>query len=277
MEQTDLILLIVIGLSVLVGLNRGFANEILRLAVYIFSGVLGYSFAPVLQPAFSFIPHAPTQKALAVLLGTFLAWLTLKIFTSSLVQGVKNSRFKKLDRSLGGVFGFARAGVLLILLCFGFGFFAPHVIRSSRILTLSHAGISRYVDFPDPKASKEEREETADESSAEQTKTAEEQDWKKSLLHYMQHKTVDTKDGEKKLISSVSAIVGKSVAKDMKQFLPKEQQENISAEEYEKFLARIFETQLTNWLNGKETDESEIQSILQEKITEALKEKAAQK
>ena len=238
MEQTDLILLVVTGISVLFGLNRGFTSEILSLAVYVFSGVLGYSSAPVFQPVFAAIPHEPTQKALAVLLGTFVAWLVLKILMSSLVHGIKSSRLAKLDRSLGGLFGLARAAVIIVAVNIVFAFLMPHIIQSSKILTLTQTGISKYFDFPEFENPEEESDEDVKEEQAGKNGEKDRPDWKKRLLRYLENQTLNTKDGEKKLISSVAGIFAKNVSENMMQSLPEEQRGIISPEKMEKIVSK---------------------------------------
>ena len=104
--QTDILILFLIFLSALIGFSRGFSFEAASLTVYIFSGFFGYCLIPAFLPAFSsFIPHDKTAWGLSLALGSFLSWIFLRMFVFSLAQNVKNSRFRRLDRSLGAVFG----------------------------------------------------------------------------------------------------------------------------------------------------------------------------
>ena len=137
MERADLILLVLIGLSVFIGLFRGLSDEILRLVVYVLSCVSGYALIPVFQPFFSSVPGEAEQRSLAVFSGTIAVWFVLRIMASFLTRKIKKSSFRELDRSLGAVFGGLRAGIVLLLLNLIFGLFAPHIVQSSRILTLS--------------------------------------------------------------------------------------------------------------------------------------------
>lgn len=272
MAQTDLILLILISLSILVGLNRGFCAEILGLAVYIFSGVLGYAFAPAFMSAFSFITFEPAQRGVSILVGTFVAWIVLKMITASLVSAVKKSELNKLDRSLGALFGSVRAGVFLIIIVVILAFASPSSIQSSRILTLSYAGAGQiFKQFPELGSfvKKEQNEENPD-PEPQGFDVSQNQNWKKRLLYFLENTTVDTKDGEKKLISSVSAILAKSAAKEMMQGFaaPETQEGEVSDEKYEKFLEYVSERQIIAWLNEEPIDEEEIRDALVKKMKE---------
>ena len=217
MEQTDLILLVLIGLSVLVGFSRGFSFEIMRLGIYILSGVIGYAFVPLFQPVFSFIPFEPAQKTAAICLGSLVSWIVLRIVMSSLIREIRNSRFCHLDRSLGAVFGMVRAGVFLIAICLIFVFAAPKKVEESKILTWSHLGASKLFNaFPEIQTVQKEAEKIVEEGKeAVSAQEITEISWKQRLLNYLENTTVDTKEGEKKMISAVASVMAKSMKKTM--------------------------------------------------------------
>ena len=276
MAQSDLILLILIGLSILIGLIRGFCAEILGLVVYVFSGILGYMFAPIFMPAFTFVSFEPIQRGAAILLGTFIAWIVLKIVTASLVSAVKNSSLNKLDRSLGGIFGGLRAGVLLVVVAVVSGFVSPKLIQSSKILTLSYVSSAKmFKKFPefDFIEKKEQNKENSD-AEPQETETTQEQSWKKRLLYYLQNTTVDTKDGEKKLISSISSVLAKSAPKEMVQnIVASEENGLVSVETYEKILEYVCEQQIVAWLNEEPINEEEMKKQIEKEVQKALLEK----
>ncbi|MBR4127415.1 MAG: CvpA family protein [Alphaproteobacteria bacterium] len=265
MEQTDLILAVLTGLSVLIGLSRGFCSEVLNLAVYVFSGVLGYALVPVFRPVFAFIPYEPVQQAAAGLLGMFVAWFVLKVFTGSLIGAVKKSSLNKLDRSLGGIFGAVRAGVCIVLFYVALFFCSPDLIGKSRILTLSSGWIKKIpeLDF--------QKEKTV--LSSDEMKTAEAKDWKKRVLFYLQNKTVKTEDGEKKLISVLSS----RAAKEFSGVLLEQGDEDVPLSSMQKrqLAEDAFEMQLTAWLNGETLDKEEAEKRLRLKMLEMVKEKSS--
>ena len=256
---TDLILLVLTGLSVLVGLSRGFCSELLRLLVYVFSGVAGYALIPVFRPVFTFVPYEPMQKMAAVALGTLIAWVVLKVLTASFVEMVKRSGLNKLDRSLGGVFGALRAGAVIVLVCFVFNICAPQQIQSSRILTLS-SGMLRFLPYS--------------ETQEKQTENAEPLEWKKRLLYYLENKTVHTKDGEKNWMALLSSTAAKEFSNVLieRGALPEEENDNVSPAQKEEMVAEMFKNQLTAWLNGETVGKEEIGEDIQNKMIDLMKE-----
>ena len=278
MEQTDLILLVLTGLSVLIGFSRGFSYEIMRLFIYVFSGVLGYALIPLFQPAFSFIPFEPAQKTAAVCLGTMISWIVLKIVLSSIVKEIRNSRFSGLDRSLGMVFGAVRAFVFLIILCLIFSFAAPEKIRESKILTYSHAGASKLFEaFPEIQTVQANAEKAMEEGKgAVQLKAEQGINWKERVLAYLQNTTVDTPEGKKKLLSSVASVMARSMMKTSSSQgdIPPEMKEALSSSETEKVFAETIEKHLSSWLDGEVSSQSEmgenIRNELQDKLQKQM-------
>ena len=278
MERLDLILLVVICASVFVGLIRGFCAEILRLFVYVFSGISGYFLIPLFRSFFSFIPSGHIQICFSFLSGTFIVWLVLKIITASLIKNVKNSRFNKLDRSLGGCFGLARAFVFLagvgIVLSMGL----PKIVQGSKILSLSYLAVSNlFEELPVLEAEKTEnqtdgKKEEATEDGSDENKKLLLKEWRRNLLHYMQNTTFETKHGKKTLISSVSSIFAKLMVKDMRQKISSEKEgfQNIDSDNFEKMLAVILEMQLNALLSGESPDniplDETILNVLKESI-----------
>ena len=278
MEQTDLILLVLTGLSVLIGFSRGFSYEIMRLFIYVFSGVLGYALIPLFQPAFSFIPFEPAQKTAAICLGTMISWIVLKIVLSSIVKEIRNSRFSGLDRSLGMVFGAVRAFVFLIILCLIFSFAAPEKIRESKILTYSHAGASKLFEaFPEIQTVQANAEKAMEEGKeAVQLKAEQGINWKERVLAYLQNTTVDTPEGKKKLLSSVASVMARSMMKTSSSQgdIPPEMKEALSSSETEKVFAETIEKHLSSWLDGEVSSQSEmgenIRNELQDKLQKQM-------
>ena len=223
--QTDILILILVFLSVLIGFSRGFSVEAARLAVYIFSGIFGYYLIPVFQPAFSsFIPHDKTARTLALILGSFFSWIILRIFSSSLVRNVKNSRFIRLDKSLGAVFGLGRGVAFLLLFSFLASAVAPHLFEKSKLLQLSFDGVKTILrKYPELNVPERKPEQPADDAQPEdhdqQTK---ENDWKKSAADYVLNTNVQTKSGERNLLSIASDFIADGMSLDSGAPIPPE-------------------------------------------------------
>lgn len=215
--QTDILILILVFLSVLIGFGRGFSVEATRLAVYVFSGIFGYYLIPVFQPAFSsFIPHDKTAWTLSLAVGSFFSWIVLRIFTSSLVQNVKNSRFGRLDRSLGAVFGLGRGIVFLCLFSFLISAVSPRLFEKSRLMQMSFAGMKTILrQYPELNVFPQKQEQPADG----ETKDS---DRKKSAAEYVLNTNVQTKDGEKNLLSAASELIAEGMAIDSGKPIPPE-------------------------------------------------------
>lgn len=282
MAQSDLILLFLTGLSVLIGLSRGFTLEVLRLVVWVFSGVLGYMLIPVVKPVVEFIPNEPVQKMAAVLLGTFVAWIILKMIMHSIVGTVKKSSLKKLDRSLGGIFGAVRAGFFCMLVAVFFGIVSPATVQASKVMMLSYAGAGKMIDaLPKLEAGKQENqdgEENKEQAPEGESNPAEKtegstvfvQRWKKSLADYLENTIIHTKSGDKKLIEAVASILVKSFSKEMTEkggldvHKNGEQIQIFSDEEKTQIMEKTFERQLVYWLNGKNPSGKEMQDFAEE-------------
>ena len=283
MEQTDLILLVLIILSVFAGLMRGFCDEILRLAIYVLSGVLGYALAPAIQPLFSSVPEETLQKGVAIFAGTIVAWFGLKIAASFLTQTIKESSFRKLDQSLGGIFGALRAGIVLITLCFVLGILNPHMVQTSRILTISDKGaLCLFASIPEIKNFYPKKTETTDDQ---------ELNWKKRLLNYLQNTTIGEKEEEITLLSYISSKAAKEMSQKMfEQGLvkleenkdvvlsveneqktdSKEQTMAVPPEILEESAKQMLERQIMAWLKDEPLDQDEMQKIMADKLKERM-------
>lgn len=111
----DLILLIGLGLSVIVGGWRGLSREMLALAGWGVSYVLAQWFGP---DAGAVVPVGEPGTRLNVVAGMIvvfvLAWLVWALISWAVVQMVRASVLSGPDRLLGMMFGFLR-GVLIAL------------------------------------------------------------------------------------------------------------------------------------------------------------------
>lgn len=232
MEQTaqpDILILILVFLSVLIGFGRGFSVEAARLAVYVFSGIFGYCLIPVFQPAFSsFIPHDKTAWTLSLAVGSFVSWIALRILTSSLVQNVKNSRFGRLDRSLGAVYGLGRGVVFLFLFSFFTSAVSPRLFEKSRLMQMSFAGMQTLLrQYPELNVLPQKTTRQTDGAESDLPPDAsgrqnENGDWKKSAADYVLNTNVQTKSGEKTLLSFASGLIAEGMALDSGKQIPPE-------------------------------------------------------
>jgi membrane protein required for colicin V production len=115
----DWFLLVVITLSVLISLWRGFAREALSLAGWVLAFILANLFAGVLASFLSDIIANQTGRYIVAWAVLFVLTLVLAGITAKLVSHVmKVSGLGLLDRLLGTIFGFARGLLIIMALVF---------------------------------------------------------------------------------------------------------------------------------------------------------------
>ncbi len=114
MSPVDLVIFVIIAISTLMGVFRGFIREVLSLASWIIAVYLAWVFA--VRGAMyleAHISQAPLRIAssfaiifvVVLILASILSFLLYRLFAATGISG--------MDRSLGAVFGFSR-GVILV-------------------------------------------------------------------------------------------------------------------------------------------------------------------
>ncbi len=113
MTPVDWAVVAIVVLSVLLGLIRGLLRELLSLAGWVVGIVLALRYASTLGSLlpFDWWPQAKTTiAALAIVVGCVMVSVLLALALRELLKAVKLSG---VDRVFGGLFGFARACVLI--------------------------------------------------------------------------------------------------------------------------------------------------------------------
>lgn len=112
MTTVDWIIAAVVLVSVLVGLLRGVTREIVSLGGWVAGLALAYFYAEPLGAELTMDPPALSiaVAALLILAGALIVAALLGALLRALMAAV---RLSSLDRLLGGVFGFARAALVL--------------------------------------------------------------------------------------------------------------------------------------------------------------------
>ena len=110
----DLAVGIALLISALLAFMRGFVHEVLSIAAWVGAVIAAIHGLPFVQPlARRIIPidwAADSAAAVAIFL---VVLLILSIFTHAIARSIQKSALNNLDRSLGFVFGLARALVIL--------------------------------------------------------------------------------------------------------------------------------------------------------------------
>ena len=118
MQGADFIIVAVIGLSIAVGVVRGFIREIVALATWLVAIWVAWRFSGFLHPYLGGVLESPEQKAwvargivlvivllIGALAGSVLSWITNTAAGLSVV-----------DRALGFLFGLTR-GIVVVGFC----------------------------------------------------------------------------------------------------------------------------------------------------------------
>lgn len=116
LNNLDVVFLIIVGISALVGIARGMTKEILSIIGWVLAAAALYYLVPIVEPiAQTYIASkmmANIVAGLAVLIVFSLIWILTVDKISSVIR---SSTLSALDRILGFVFGAAR-GILIIIL-----------------------------------------------------------------------------------------------------------------------------------------------------------------
>lgn len=116
LNNLDVVFLIIVGISALVGIARGMTKEILSIIGWVLAAAALYYLVPIIEPiAQTYIASkmmANIVAGLAVLIVFSLIWILTVDKISSVIR---SSTLSALDRILGFVFGAAR-GILIIIL-----------------------------------------------------------------------------------------------------------------------------------------------------------------
>ncbi len=116
----DLIILLVIGLSCVLGLWRGLIREVLALATWIVVALALYGYSAMLadrledflgSPLWSWVLVLGLLILVPILSGALLTWM--------LTQMTEFVGLSLVNRALGGVFGLARGALIVCVALFG--------------------------------------------------------------------------------------------------------------------------------------------------------------
>ncbi len=123
MTTVDLVLLGIVALSLLVGLWRGFVEEVFALAVWAFAFLAAFQFSGLLAAELEPWVDMPSGRQGLAFAAVFLAVLAVGGLLTWLVgQLVQKTGLSGTDRLLGGLFGAARGLLLVLALIIAAGF-----------------------------------------------------------------------------------------------------------------------------------------------------------
>src|SRR5215207_5873292 len=122
----DLILLVVMLISAMLAMIRGFMREILSIAAWAIAAIATiYSYAKLLPLAKSYFNNDIVAAA-AVIGGVFLGTLLIvSVLTVRISDMVLDSRVGALDRTLGFLFGLGRGLIIVVVAFLFFAWLVP--------------------------------------------------------------------------------------------------------------------------------------------------------
>ena len=117
LNNLDIVILIMLGISALIALSRGLMKEVLSIIGWVLASAAVIYFLPVFTPITKeYIASgmiAGVVTAIFILILFMVIWILL---TGNIVDKIRSSKLSSLDRMLGLFFGIMRAFLLVILL-----------------------------------------------------------------------------------------------------------------------------------------------------------------
>lgn len=116
LNNLDVIILIVVGISALIALSRGLVKEVLSIIGWVLGTMSVIYMLPILTPIASLYIKsgwlAGVATSIFVLIAFLIVWIML---TGRIVGKIRSSKLSNLDRMLGLFFGIVRAFLLIVL------------------------------------------------------------------------------------------------------------------------------------------------------------------
>lgn|SRR5690606_10265383 len=116
MTWVDWAVIAVLGISAMLGLWRGFIREVLALVGWVVAGVIAVLFAADIAAAMPADFTTPLVRHLLAAALIFVLVLVVAALAAALLSKlVRAIGLGPLDRTLGGLFGFVRGGVIVLI------------------------------------------------------------------------------------------------------------------------------------------------------------------
>ena len=152
----DIILIVIMLVSALLAMVRGFMREVLAITAWVLAAVATlYSYGKLLPLATSYF-NSTVVATVAVVGGVFLVTLlVVSVLTIRISDMVLDSRVGALDRTLGFLFGLARGLVIVVIAYMFFDWLVPDrskpewVLHAKSKVVLSSAGDWLKGQLPD--------------------------------------------------------------------------------------------------------------------------------
>ena len=117
LNNLDVIILIIVGISALIALSRGLMKEVLSIVGWVLGCAAIIYLLPILNPITEIYVKSGTMAGILTSIVILIVFLVFWILmTGRIVSKIRSSKLSNLDRMLGLFFGVVRACFLIILL-----------------------------------------------------------------------------------------------------------------------------------------------------------------
>lgn len=143
MNNVDVIILIIVGISALIALNRGLVKEVLSIIGWVLATVSIIYLLPVFEPIVEEYIVGGWMSSVITAALILIAFMLIWFFaTNGLIKDIRNSKLSAADRILGLFFGIARAFLLVVLFNIMIGWIMPpktqpQTLRESKYFQLA--------------------------------------------------------------------------------------------------------------------------------------------
>jgi membrane protein required for colicin V production len=122
----DIGVIVVLLVSALLGLLRGFTRELFSILAWVGAGAISYFAYPHVQPWLNNLIGIELLAELGSAVGVFIiAMIVLTLVFAAVADRIRGEKTSALDRSLGFLYGLARGAVVLIAAYMIFSWFVP--------------------------------------------------------------------------------------------------------------------------------------------------------
>ncbi len=116
LNNLDVIILIIVGISALIALSRGLVKEVLSIIGWVLGTAAIIYMLPILTPIASLYIKSGLMAGIVTSIFILITFLIIWILmTGKIVGKVRSSKLSNVDRMLGLFFGIVRAALLVIL------------------------------------------------------------------------------------------------------------------------------------------------------------------
>ena len=146
MTWADLATLLIVAISGLLALARGFVREVLGLAAWVGAAIAAAAFYPSVEPTIVGLIHdQKLGRPIAIGVVFIVVLIILSVIAAWIASLVHASVFSGLDRTLGLLFGLIRGGVVVCLIFIFLSMFLqppewPQAVTQGRFLPYVESG-----------------------------------------------------------------------------------------------------------------------------------------